>query len=297
MAELKQVGLIGAGLMGHGIGKNLLAKGFSLSFLDHPGNQPVDDLLALGARRLPAVMEVTRHAEVVLLCVTGSPQVEDTMFRRDGVLAALRPDQIVVDCSTAEPHVTQRVAAAVAERGARFLDAPLTRTPREAEEGRLNVMVGGDAATLEAVRPLFDTFAENIYHAGAVGAGHTLKLLHNYISLGNCVLLAEAVVCARRGGVDMRTFIDVLSSGGGDSVALRRLAPYVLNRDLGAFRFSLANSRKDLSYYTAMADHHGVPALAAHAIQQVFTLVQALGAGERPVPTLVDLLDHLQVES
>ncbi len=284
------IGFIGVGLMGHGIAKNLLRSGYKLTLLEHAGNQPVDDLLELGAGTLVSAAELARRNQLIFLCVTGSPQLEDVMFRTDGVLAGLEDGKVVVDCSTVEPHVTLKVADAVFGKDARFLDAPLTRTPKEAEEGRLNIMVGGDEQTLSEVRPLLEAFAENIYHAGPVGAGHTLKLLHNFVSLGNCAVLAEAVVCARRGGVNMDTLIDVLASGGGDSIALQRLTPYILHRDEGGFRFSLSNCRKDLSYYTSMAYQQHVPATVAQAVQQVFELAESTG-GDRPVPHLIDLLD------
>lgn len=293
MSDFVRVGFIGIGLMGHGMAKNLLQKGYALTFLDHPGNQPVDDLRELGAASDDSAEAVTADSDVIFICVTGSPQVLDIVFNDKGVLAGLAPGKTVVDCSTVEPATSRQVATAVTARGAHFLDAPLTRTPKEAEAGRLNVMVGGDDETLDVVRPLLDAFAENVYHAGPVGAGHTLKLLHNYISLGNCVLLAEAMVCARAGGVDTGTLIDVLASGGGGSTALQRLTPYLMESDVGGFRFSLSNCRKDLTYYTSMADDFQVPAIAAHAIQQVFVLANALAAGDKPVPYLVDLLDDL----
>ncbi len=285
-----KLGMVGVGLMGHGIAKNLLRGGYAVTLLKHPGNQPIDDLLSLGAETSDTPAKLTRHADVIFLCVTGSSQVEDVMFQSEGVLQGLGEGKTVVDCSTVEPHVTLRIADAVSAKGARFLDAPLTRTPKEAEEGRLNIMVGGEADILEEMRPLLETFSENIYHAGPVSAGHTLKLLHNFVSLGNCALLAEAVVCARHGGVDMDTFIEVLSSGGGDSVALKRLTPYVLHGDEGGFRFSLSNCFKDLTYYVNMADNHGVPSMVAHAIHQLFELASSMG-GDRPVPRLIDLLD------
>lgn len=293
MSGQPRVGFIGIGFMGHGIARNLLKHGFPLTFLEHPGNRPAEDLLAAGACSAPSAVEVARAADVVFLCVTGSSQVEDAMFRKDGVLAGLGRGHIVVDCSTAQPVSTRRVADAVEARGARFLDAPLTRTPKEAEEGRLNVMVGGDARTLREVRPLLDAFAENLYHVGPVTAGHKMKLLHNFISLGNAVLLAEAVACARKSGVDAERLIEVLASGGGDSVVLRRLTPYIQAGDDAAFRFSLANGAKDMRYYTAMADEMGVPSLAAHAVQQVYALANAMERGAESVPTLVDMLSNL----
>lgn len=284
------VGFVGVGLMGHGLAKNILAKGWPLVFFEHPGNRPTDDLRALQARSLDSLVALAREAEIIVLCVTGAPQVEAVVLGEGGLLAGLASGKTLIDCSTSIPDTTLRIAAAASERGVRFLDAPLTRTPKEAEEGRANVLVGGEAAVFEDMRPLFAAFAENVVHVGPVGAGHRMKLLHNYVSLGFTVLLAEAAVAARRGGTSMQTFIDVLAKGGGDGVALRRMAPYLTEADTTALRFSLANARKDLTYYLAMADALDVPSFAAHAVQQVVAAAVSRGAGEEPLPKLVDLI-------
>ncbi|MDH3638448.1 MAG: NAD(P)-dependent oxidoreductase [Gammaproteobacteria bacterium] len=292
MQELDRVGFIGAGLMGHGIIKNLIRHGYPVTFLEHPGNQPTADLIKLGANVQAAVERVSREADVLFICVTDSTQVENVVFGAHNILEVLKPGQIVIDCSTIDPETTMRVAAALEDKGAGFLDAPLTRTPLEAEAGRLNVMVGGDADTLERVRPLLACFAENVYHAGPVGAGHTLKLLHNYVSLGNAVVLAEAAVCAKRSGMDIGVFLEVLAAGGGDSIALQRLKPYLTDGDASAFRFSLANSLKDMRYYTQMATRRGATAIVADAIAQVFETAAARGSGSDPLPTIIDVLDQ-----
>lgn len=286
------VGFVGVGLMGHGLAKNIVAKGWPLVFLDHAGNRPTEDISALGGTSVASFAEIAQGTQVIILCVTGSPQVEEIVLGEGGLLTHLGPQHIVVDCSTAIPDSTLRIAEAVAGRGARFLDAPLTRTPKEAEEGRANVLVGADAATFTEVLPILQTFGENIVHVGPVSTGHRMKLLHNYISLGNCVLLAEAALCAKRGGVAMETFIDVLAKGGGDSVALDRMTPFLTQGDPGALRFSLANAHKDLGYYTTMAEAQGVPSRAAQALHEVLGGAVAEGAGAEPVPALVDFLDQ-----
>jgi 3-hydroxyisobutyrate dehydrogenase-like beta-hydroxyacid dehydrogenase len=159
----------------------------------------------------------------------------------------------VIDCSTAIPSSTLRMAQAVQQAGSRFLDAPMTRTPKEAAEGRLNLLVGGEAALLEEFRPVLKCFAENITHVGPVGAGHGMKLLHNYVSLGMVTLLAEAAACAGRSGVGPEAFVEVLAKGGGGGIALERIKPYLLAGDTGGLRFSIANACKDLGYYQTMA--------------------------------------------
>lgn len=283
-------GLIGAGLMGHGIARNILKHGFPLAYLAHPGNKPTDDLIELGAVEVPAIDDLVARSDVVLICVTGSPQVEQVILMDDGVAASIRPGQLVVDLSTVEPSTTRRVHEAISEKGAEYLDIPMTRTPREAEAGRLNLLAGGGGETLETLRPLLSSFAENIYHAGPVGAGHALKLLHNFVSLGNCALLAEAAACAARTDVDMATFLEVLRTGGGDSVALKRLAPYITDRDEAGFLFSLGNCAKDMTYYTAMAESFGAPAAAASTVRDLYRRLSEAGGDGLPVPRMIDLL-------
>lgn len=282
--------MIGVGLMGHGIARNLVFHGHPLVFLEHPGNQPVDDLLAAGARSCASAAELAAGCEVLILCVTGTPEVEDALFREGGALEGLHEGSIVIDCSTAIPSSTVRIAAAIERAGGRFLDAPMTRTPKEAAEGRLNVLIGGDAALLDECRPLLACFAENIVHAGPIGSGHRLKLLHNYVSLGFGVVLAEAAACARRSGVDDRVFLEVLGQGGGQSVVLERLRPFLESGDDTSFRFTLANAAKDMDYYATMAQEIGAARGAAVAVRDVYVRAAAAGHAGSTVPRLIDLL-------
>jgi 3-hydroxyisobutyrate dehydrogenase-like beta-hydroxyacid dehydrogenase len=287
----QSVGLVGVGLMGHGIALNLARKGWPLGYLDHPGNQPTDDLDALGATRHADRAALARASEVIILCVTGTPQVEDVLFGgtgEGGLLATLRPGTVIVDCSTAVPASTARVAAAVAQAGGRFLDAPMTRTPREAAEGRLNLLVGAEPALFSAMQPLLAAFAENIFHAGSeAGAGHTLKLLHNFVSLGFVTLLGEAAACAGKAGIAPEVLVDVLRKGGGHGAALDRLGPYVLGGDSSPMKFSIANARKDLRYYVAMAEGLGAErAVAGGVLADLDGLVNA-GHGSDHLPVIV----------
>lgn len=290
--SIKHVGLIGVGLMGHGIAKNILKNEFSLAYLAHPGNRPTGDLVELGAVEVPEIGELVERSEVVLICVTGSPQVEQVVLKEDGVTAFLKKGQIVADLSTIELSTTHRVQQEVTKKGAVYVDIPMTRTPREAEAGKLNLLAGGDETVLETLRPLLNSFAENIYHAGPVGAGHALKLLHNFVSLGNCALLAEATACARKTDVDIATFLEVLRTGGGDSVALKRLTPYITNKDEAGFMFTIGNCLKDMSYYTDMANARGSSSVGAAAIRDLYKRLSEAGGGELPVPRMIDLLDN-----
>ncbi|MEZ5727467.1 MAG: NAD(P)-dependent oxidoreductase [Burkholderiaceae bacterium] len=284
------VGMIGVGLMGHGIAHNLVKKGFAVSFLEHPGNQPVADLVSGGAIACQSTAEVAARADVVIICVTGAPQVEAVVTGAGGLLEGLKPGTIVVDCSTSLPETTARIAPLVQARGAKFLDAPMTRLAKEAREGRLNLLVGGDAAVLDAVRPVLDAFCENITRVGPVGAGHRMKLLHNFVSVGTMTLISEAAAHAATSGIDMKAFVDVLAKGGGNGVALDRLTPSMLEGDPSRVAFTLVNGLKDLSYYVEMAKASGARAEVASAITATLKGQVDAGHAEDYVPELVRLL-------
>ena len=285
-----RIGLVGVGLMGHGIALNIARKGHALTVLEHPGNQPLDELRALGVASAATVQDLARQVQVLILCVTGSPQVEAVLLGEQGALATLQPGTVVIDCSTAIPASTESVARAVTAAGGRFLDAPMTRTPREAAEGRLNLLVGGDAQLLQECLPLLQCFAENITHTGAVGSGHRMKLLHNYVSLGSVALIAEAAACALAAQVSPQVFVDVLAKGGGGGVALERLRPYLLQQDPSGLRFFMSNALKDMGYYTTMAQDGAAAHGIAQAVHDTFASSVAVGGPQRLVPELVAIL-------
>ena len=276
--------------MGHGIASNLLKHGYPLVMLEHPGNQPLTSLLAAGASTVATAEQLAVQADVIILCVTGSPQVEAVLAGDTGVLRGLKAGSIVIDCSTAIPLSTERMAAAVHAVGAQFLDAPMTRTAKEAAEGRLNLLVGGSAELFEECKPILQCFAENIMHAGGVGAGHRMKLLHNYVSLGMATLLAEAAASASISGIDPHVFVDVLSRGGGAGVPLERLKPFITQGDASTLKFSIENAQKDLTYYNQMATDSGADRTVAAAVLHSLEMANKAGRGGAFVPEMVAVI-------
>ena len=287
---MNTIGIVGVGMMGLGIATNLQKHGHPLNLLEHPGNQPLDGLVRGGARTFASAAALAAASDVVILVLTGSPQVEAVITGAGGVLEGLRPGGVVMDCTTAIPASTRRMAQAVEAAGGRFLDTAMTRTPKEAMEGRLNLLVGGDAALLEACRPVMRCYAENIFHAGPVGAGHGMKLLHNYVSLGMVALLSEAAACARLNGVAPDVFVDVLAKGGAGGTALERVKPYLLAQDTSGLRFSIANACKDLGYYRTMAGDTGAAGDIAAAVLATLQLGLERGDETTLLPQLVDLI-------
>lgn len=292
MTDKKKLGFIGVGLMGHGLAKNLMKQGHSMTLLDHAGNQPIDDLKAMGAKVVSTPKEVAAASDVVFMCVTGSTQVEACVYGPQGVLEGLRPGAIVIDGTTADPVSTIKVAAAIAERGGRYADAPMTRTSQHAEDGCVNTMLGGDPQTIADIRPLVEAYSENIFVGGGVGSGHRMKLLHNFISMGTLALLAEAYTCAGKAGVDRHVLTEVLATGGGNSVVLDRLRTFLNNGGPGPMLFSLINASKDLRYFTHMAEDLQVGAFVGEAVHQTF-LTAANADGEKMIPELLNVLARM----
>ena len=296
MTEQKtSVGLIGCGLMGSGIAASLLRHNYPLSILEHQGNQPLEPLLAAGATACGSIAQVAQQSRIIILCVTGTPQVEAVLFSEGGLLQNLQSGTTVIDCSTAIPGSTTRIAAEVKKAGGRFLDAAMTRTPKEAAEGRLNLIVGGDRADYDATLPVLQAYAEVIVHAGPVGSGHRMKLLHNYVSLGFSAVLAEAAALARRSGADPKQFCEVLAAGGGGGVVLERLRPYIESGNTDNFRFSAANAYKDLEYYCAMAEEQEGAQEVAQAVKALYADANAAGLGQNTVPQLIDHLANAKL--
>jgi len=293
MAKDMKVGLIGPGLMGHGIAKNILEKGYKLAVLGHRNRKPVEDLVARGATEAGSARELAQSCDLVITVVTGSPQMEEIVFGEDGLLAGIRPGLILADATTADPNSTMRIAKAVAEKGGRFVDIPLTRTPKEAEAGKLGVITGGDAETLAEIRPVLECFADTIVHAGEVGAAHKLKLINNYIALGTAAVICEGLCTAAKAGVDLKALNEIVSAGGANSVMFQRLMGLVLRDDESALQFVIGNAQKDLRYYTGMAETLPTTSFIAEAVHQTYVMAGNLGHRDDFVPRLMDALGKI----
>ncbi len=275
--------------MGHGMAKNIVEKGFPLTVLAHRKREAVDDLKGRGAKEAASPRAIAEASDVVVLCVTGSPQVE-AIVRGEGGLAAAGKPLMIVDCSTSEPASTRRLAAELAVKGIAFVDAPLSRTPKDAWEGTLDVMVGGDPANVARARPILETFAGRIVETGPVGTGHTMKLLNNFVSMGYAALYSEALTVGAKAGLSPAVFDAVIRNGRMDCLFYRTFFQYVIERDRNAHRFTLANASKDMTYLAGFALALGVANPFGAAVRNAFAQAVATGHGEDYVPMLSDLV-------
>lgn len=289
----QRIGYIGVGLMGHGAAKNILQKGYSLTIMGHRNRAPVDDLVALGAQEAKTPAAVAEVSDVLFLCLPSTVEVESTIYGEHGVLAGAAKGLIVVDSTTADPRSTQRIGADLGTKGIRMADSPLGRTPKEAEAGKLSTFVGGEPDTVRAIRPIVECYADTIIDAGPLGAGHTLKLVNNFIAIGTSAVIAEALATATKLGVDLRKLYDVVSAGGGNSKMFQMMMPWVLDGDDSHLRGPLRIAGKDMRYYTKLAESAPAIAFIAQAVNQTYQLANIQGHGDRFMPVLPGILAEL----
>jgi 3-hydroxyisobutyrate dehydrogenase-like beta-hydroxyacid dehydrogenase len=289
----KKIGFIGVGMMGHGMARNLLLKGYPVTIRGHRNRAPVDDLVAQGASEAATSAQVARQSDVVFLCVTGSPQVEEVIFGDGGLAEGARPGLVIVDTSTAEPASTNMIRGRLAALGVTFVDAPLARTPKEAEEGRLNTMVGAETHVFEELKPVLQAFCENVVHVGPPGAGHVVKLANNFIAMTIACATAEAGAAVKRMGVDPQKLVDVVALGAVNNGIFQAVLAQTLQGNFSALKFALDNARKDIRYYTHMTEGLPMTSIMGEATHQSLVNACMLGFGEEFVPSLIKAQEKL----
>ena len=283
----EKIGFIGLGYMGHGMAKNLVEKGFPLTVLAHRKRETIEDLKQRGATEAASARALAEACDIVVLCVTGSAQVEEIIGGPNGLAAADKP-LLVIDCSTSEPAVTLRLAGELARRGISLIDAPLSRTPKEAWAGTLDVMLGGGAEDVRRARPVIEAFAGRIVETGPVGSGHMMKLLNNFVSLGYGALYAEALMMGAKAGVSAQTFHDVIGGGRMDCPFFRTFFEYVVGGNRDTHKFTLNNALKDTTYLANFANASGAANPVGAAVRNSYALAVGMGRGEDFVPMLTD---------
>lgn len=290
MTQTKEkIGFIGIGLMGQGMAKNIVEKGYPLTVIAHRNRVPVEDLVSRGAVEAASLEDMAKSCSIIFLCLTGSPEVASAV-------AALKPGlakgSVIVDCSTSDPTVTQQLSADLAAIGVDFADAPLSRTPKEAWEGTLDCMVGAEEAVFNRIKPVIATWAAKIVHIGGVGDGHRMKLLNNFISLGYAALYSEALALSRKVGIPVSEFDKVIRGGRMDCGFYQTFMGYALEGNREAHKFSLSNAYKDMRYVESMANSATLTTTLTSAVKNSFANAMANG-GDGPedyVPHLADFI-------
>jgi len=240
-----QIGFIGAGYMGYGIALNLLKSGHPLRLIANRKRENIEKLVSQGAAEAKDYVELLAGAEAVVSCVGTAEQIEAVVEKAEG---HLEQDALWIDCTTSRPQTAVEMHQCLKKRGVDFMDAPVTRGPKDAAAGRLISFVGADQAVFEKARPLIACYSESVTHIGPVGSALRVKLLNNFITMGQVALVVEAMQAADRAGIDRRTLFSILSQGAANSGTLQKMVPPALDGDYSGHAFSLGNGAKDVRY-------------------------------------------------
>ena len=289
----EHIGFIGLGLMGHGMAKNIVDKGYPLTVYARSKSAAVDDLVQRGAQVAESPQALAAQATVVFLCVTGSRDVESLVRGSQGLAHSLRQGSVVVDCSTADPSSTVALAAELAPLGITLVDAPLSRTPKEAWAGTLDTMVGATEAVFARLKPVLDTWAGRVIHIGGTGDGHRMKLLNNFIAMGYAALYSEALALANKVGITPQRFDSVIRGGRMDCGFYQTFMKWTLDGDRDAHKFTLRNAFKDMRYLESMADAAGLANPMGNAVKNSYALAVAAGGADDYVPMLATAVAKL----
>lgn len=263
-------------------------QGYHVTVMGNRDRTELDKAIARGATEAVSAKSVATDSDIIMLCMGTSDQVESRMLGAEGVIAGLSAGKVVIDFGTSLPASTKALSAAVAKVGASYLDAPLGRTPSHARDGLLNIMCAGDKATYDNVAPVLNDLGENVFHLGASGNGHTIKLINNFFAQCIANSLAEAFVMADVAEIDRKQLYDVMAAGPLGSSFMDFMAAYALEGDPTKLAFSIRNAAKDVGYYDQMARDAGVSSLMAGAPLSALQDATETGMGEAMVPELID---------
>ena len=285
------VGFVGLGVMGEPMCRNLKARSGRRVVAYDIDPAPLARLAGAGVVALADAAAVSAASEVVFVSMP-SGKVLEQLFHTHGLMENAAPGRIFVDLGTSPVKLTRALAAEAGSRGARWLDAPVARTRAAAEAGTLSVMVGGDSATFEQVKPLLACFAEEITHCGPLGSGQVTKILNNMVMFETVAALSEARAIAERAGVDAKLLFETLSKGSADSFALRNHGlKAIIPRDFPLRAFSVEYALKDLQYALELAAEAGVDAAGARRVEKLYHEAIARGFGAQYHPVVSRLLE------
>ncbi|MDV3128830.1 NAD(P)-dependent oxidoreductase [Mycobacterium sp. 21AC1] len=288
-AQLPRIGFIGLGNMGGRMTACIVRAGVGVLGFDTRDGAAE----ALGAKTAATAAAVVRDCDVVLLSLPDSSVVEAVVYSDPAFLEAVRPGQVIVDLSTSAPASTRRIAADVAARAASYLDAGISGGAAAAEKGTLTLMVGGDAAAAEIARPVLELFADKIFLCGQSGAGHTVKLLNNFLNAVTLSATAEVMVAAKKADLDLKTVLDVINASSGVSFASTNRFPKIIEGDY--LKGGLTNTLmlKDVTLYLDLVATLGVASLNAPGPVAAFGLARQLGYADEISNTVVDAIGDI----
>jgi len=280
------IAFLGLGAIGRPMALRIAAARLPVTVWNRTSERAAEFAKQSGARHAPTPADAVRDADVVITCLSTSPDVYSLLDGPDGLLAGMKRGATLVDCTSGDPGTSRRIAQRLAESGVSFLDAPVSGGVSGAEKGALTIMVGGDAAVLDRVRPVLETFGQKIVHCGDVGAGDTVKAVNQAFLAIHLLSAAEGLATLVKEGVDPTKALEVINASSGRSNSSMNLIPErVLTRAFPR-TFRLALLEKDIGIAAAMARDNRVPAPVTQLTADVFRIAR----GE-----LGEVADHVEI--
>jgi 3-hydroxyisobutyrate dehydrogenase-like beta-hydroxyacid dehydrogenase len=280
MSETGRLGFIGVGVMGEPMCRNLAQKsGRAVSAFDSD-SEPLGRLRTAGVEAVDNIAVLSRTCGIIFLALPSGKHVEAVCSGEDGLIAHARTGQIIVDLGTSPVDLTRALAAQFAAKGAHYADAPIARTRQAAEDGTLSIMMGADAETFAAIQPLLACCATDITHCGPVGSGQIVKILNNMVLVETVVALSEALIVARRAGLDGKILFETLMKGSADSFALRNHGMKAVLPNIFPERaFSTEYMGKDIGYALDLAADVGAKVHGAELASRLLREASEAGFG------------------
>jgi len=286
---MKQIGFVGLGTMGSRMARNLLKTGFPLIAYDIVADR-AQTLVAAGARSAPGLPEIAAASDVIIMMLPSSPDVREVVVGAGGLVHHIRPRTILIDMSTIEPRVAQEIAPIVEAAGGAFLDAPVSRGVRGAEQGTLSIMVGGSRDAFEASQDVLTAMGTDLFYVGSSGLGQVAKLVNNTMAMVNVAALAEAMVMGIKSGADPEILFDIVTKSSGDSYAFRDKIPHILNGQFQA-GFALDLAYKDLGLALSHGGALKIPMVVAAAARELYGFARAAGHGGSDCRAVIRVLE------
>jgi len=283
-----KIGFIGLGLMGAAIVSRLQDLQYSVTVCANKSRPKIDAAVARGAIEVMTARNVAEQSDIIMLCMDTSASVEARVRGSDGLISGLKPQAVVIDFGTSLPKSTRTLGSEVTASGGFYLDAPLGRTPTHALEGKLNIMASGDKLAFDAVFDVLQDLGENVFHLGALGSGHTIKLINNFFGMTVANAMAEAFAIADIAGVDRTQMHSVMAAGPLHSGMMDFVKAYAVDDDPNQLAFAIKNAAKDVGYYTQMAQDAGVESFMSQGALTALTAAIKQGRGDEMVSQMVD---------
>lgn len=287
----ESIGFIGLGIMGQGMVRNLQQAGFDVAVWNRTTSR-MEPFVAQGATAAISPADVAAQSDMIITCVSDTPDVEEVILGKDGVIHGVREGDLVIDMSTISPQATRDIAAQLAEEGVHMLDAPISGGSEGAAQGTLSIMIGGEAEQVQRAMPAFEAMGKAITHVGPSGAGQTVKLVNQILVVINMWGVGEALLFAQAGGLDLQKTLDAVTQGAAGSWMLSNRGPQVAERDWRP-GFTIDLQQKDLRLVLEAADQMGIPALGTATVFNLYRTLQAQGLGAEGNHALVKALENL----